>query len=89
MKPLARIAPKNVVVSQRACGIGSINRVPIRLRPYGRVMLVLAHVSSMKTMRSGSIGGWLCFQQRRASATSLRCCSAGISVFFFESVSAR
>src|SRR5580704_3654852 len=48
-------------------------------------MLVLAHVSSIKTTRAGSIDSCEARHAARFSTTSGRSCSLAISVFFFES----
>src|SRR4029077_5393751 len=47
-------------------------------------MLVLAHVSSMKTTLDGSINSCEARHAARCSTTSGRSCSLAISVFFFE-----
>ena len=51
---VTRKAPTNVVVSRRPKETPSITRVLHWERPYVRVMLVFAHVSSTKTTCSGS-----------------------------------
>src|SRR6185295_5393573 len=45
-------------------------------------MLVLAHVSSMKTSRLGSMRAWYFFHQARRRAMSGRSCSLANTVFF-------
>ena len=47
----------NVDVFQCPCGTAATRRCPRGARPYRRVMLVVAQVSSMKTNRSGSRSG--------------------------------
>ncbi len=57
-------------------------RSPRRHRPWVRVMLVLAHVSSMKIRRAGSRSGWASNHARRSLRTSGLSCSAAWPVFF-------
>jgi hypothetical protein len=49
-----RSAARKVSVRQRPCGTLATSRLPRWQRPWLRVMLVLAQVSSMKTRREGS-----------------------------------
>jgi hypothetical protein len=49
-----RSAAKNVSVRQRPCGTLATSRALRRQRPWLRVMLVLAQVSSINTRRRGS-----------------------------------
>lgn len=72
----------SVVVCQCPCGALAISRWPIDDRPRRRVMLVLAHVSSMKINRLASSVGRSSSHCSRRSATSGRSCSAAWSVFF-------
>lgn len=58
------------------------SRWPRRRRPWLRVMLVLAQVSSMKISRSGSRSGWASNQASRRFRTSGRSCSPACPVFF-------
>src|ERR1700730_6204250 len=55
---------------------------PRLFRPCVRVILVFAHVSSMKTRRLGSRRNWIFFHKVRRRATSGRSCSPAKSVFF-------
>src|SRR5262245_9227167 len=48
----ARKQVTNVDISQCPCGTAATSRCPRGARPYRRVMLVLAQVSSMKTNRN-------------------------------------
>jgi hypothetical protein len=76
VRPLVRKPATKVEVFQCPCGTAATNRCPSGARPYRRVILVVAQVSSMKTSRSGSKCGWAARQFSRAAATSGRCCSA-------------
>src|SRR6202045_2298029 len=55
---------------------------PRLFQPCVRVILVFAHVSSMKTRRLGSRRNWIFFHKVRRRATSGRSCSPAKSVFF-------
>src|SRR5262249_12725925 len=74
--------PTKVSVRPRPCGTLATSRVPLAHRPYRRVMLVLAQVSSMKTRRLGSMRPWYFFHCARRRATSGRSCSAACRLFF-------
>jgi hypothetical protein len=71
-----------VVVFQWPCGIAAHSRSPFGARPWRRAMLVEAHVSSMKTSRSGSSSGWPSNPSRRRLRTCGRSCSSACAVFF-------
>src|SRR4029077_5199169 len=58
------------------------NPPPRTPRPCSRIILVLADVSSMNTSRAASNMPCSRIQRRRARATSARCCSAALRVFF-------
>src|SRR5262245_63771639 len=77
-----RSAARKVSVRQRPCGTLATRRVPRGARPWVRVMLVLAQVSSMKTRRVGSIRPWYFFHCARRRATSGRSCSLACRLFF-------
>jgi hypothetical protein len=72
---LSKLEMTNVDIFQCSCGTTATSRCPRGARPYRRVTLVLAQVSSMRTSRSGSKCGWAA-RPSRAAATSGRCCSA-------------
>src|SRR3982074_74428 len=55
---------------------------PRLFQPCVRVILVFAHVSSMKTRRLGSSRNWIFFHKVRRRATSGRSCSLAKTVFF-------
>src|SRR5580700_10962250 len=74
--------PSIVVVSQRPPGAWSWSLWPWRARPRSRVILVLAHDSSMKTSRSMGSPPWASCQSFLFSAMSARSCSLARSVFF-------
>ena len=59
-----------------------MHRVPLGARPWLRVMLVVAQVSSINTSFSTSIAGCASLHARRAACTSSRSCSLACSVFF-------
>jgi hypothetical protein len=63
------------VICQCPCGTEAISRSPFGARPYSRHMLVVAHVSSMKTSLSGFRLGCRARHSSRAAATSGRACS--------------
>ena len=55
VSPSRRSAARKVRVRHRPKGALATRRSPLGHRPWARVMLVLAQVSSMKTSRLGSI----------------------------------
>src|SRR5262249_62390333 len=77
-----RRAARKVRVRQRPWGALATSRRPLAQRPWVRVMLVLAQVSSMKTRRVGSIRPWYFFHCARRRATSGRSCSLACRLFF-------
>src|SRR5437763_1037070 len=77
-----RRAARKVSVRQRPCGTFATSRSPRAQRPWVRVMLVLAQVSSMKTRREGSSRPWYFFHCARRLATSGRSCSLACRLFF-------
>jgi len=81
--PSRRIAEIIVVVFQWPPGTVSKSRWPAGARPYCRVMLVLAPLSSKNTRRLGSTLRSFLFQAARCFFTSGRSCSLARSVFFF------
>ena len=81
--PSRRIAEIIVVVFQWPPGTASKSRWPAGARPYCRVMLVLAPLSSKKTRRLGSTLRIFLFQALRCFFTSGRSCSLAWSVFFY------
>ena len=82
VRPVVRRPATKVVVFQCPQGRVALRRLPFRLRPRSRAMLVLAPVSSTKTSRSGFSQVCQRRQNRRLRATSARSCSAARSVFF-------
>ena len=60
------------VFFQCPCGTLSISGSPLVAQPWVRVMFVFAQISSMKTMRLGSIRRWSQNQRARRRATSGR-----------------
>ena len=70
-----RKAARKVNVRQRPCGSLAIKRVPRGERPWRRVILVLAQVSSINTSRLGSSRPWHFFHWARRRAMSARSCS--------------
>ena len=84
--PQVRRPARNVVVFQWPSETGASGRGPQNDRPWrGRVMLVLAHVSSIKTSRWGSRPTCGTAPLGAAVWTSGRSCSAACRVFFFAS----
>src|SRR5579875_2686459 len=77
-----RSAARKVSVRQRPWGALASSRWPRGERPWVRVMLVLAQVSSMKTRREGSSRPWYFFHCARRRATSGRSCSLACRLFF-------
>src|SRR6516164_2932573 len=77
-----RNAARKVNVRQRPCGSLAIRRVPRGERPWRRVILVLAQVSSMNTRRLGSSRPWYCCHRTRRRAMSARSCSLAYRLFF-------
>src|ERR1700753_880584 len=77
-----RSAARNVSVRHRPKGALATRRWPLAHRPWVRVMLVFAQVSSMKTSRLGSIAAWRAFHCSRRLATSGRSCSEARRLFF-------
>src|SRR5262252_1062348 len=77
-----RNAARKVNVRQRPWGSLAIKRVPRGERPWRRVRLVLAQVSSMNTRRLGSSRPWYFFHWARRRAMSARCCSLAYRLFF-------
>src|ERR1700730_657509 len=77
-----RNAARKVNVRQRPCGTLAIRRVPRGERPWRRVILVLAQVSSMNTRRLGSSRPWYFFHGARRRAMSARSCSLACRLFF-------
>src|SRR6185295_8013527 len=77
-----RNAARNVRVRQRPCGTLATSRWPRAQRPWVRVMLVLAQVSSMNTRCEGSSRPWYLFHCARRLATSGRSCSLACRLFF-------
>src|SRR6185295_14738958 len=77
-----RSAARKVSVLQRPCGALAISLSPRGARPWVRVMLVLAQVSSMKTRREGSSRPWYFLHCARRLATSGRSCSLACRLFF-------
>src|SRR5262249_45293838 len=77
-----RKAARKVNVRQRPCGSLAIKRVPRGERPWRRVILVLAEVSSMNTRRLGSSRPWYFFHWARRWAISARSCSLAYRLFF-------
>src|SRR5215472_6507985 len=75
-------AARKVNVRQRPCGSLAIKRLPRGARPWRRVILVLAQVSSMNTKRLGSSRPWYFFHWARRRAISARSCSLACKVFF-------
>ena len=67
---------------QWPCGANLRNRCPFGDHPRSGAMLVLIHVSWIKTRRWGSRCPITLFQRRRLRATSARPCSIPNSVFF-------
>src|SRR5262249_39885636 len=77
-----RKAARKVNVRQRPCGSLAIKRLPRGARPWRRVILVLAQVSSMNTSRLGSSRPWYFFHWARRRAMSARSCSLAYRLFF-------
>src|SRR5215212_1421444 len=77
-----RNAARKVSVRQRPCGTLATSRCPRTQRPWRRVILVFAHVSSRKTKRAGSSRLWYFFHCTRRRATSGRSCSLACRLFF-------
>src|SRR5215831_11056031 len=77
-----RKAARKVKVRQRPCGSLAIKRVPRGERPWRRVILVLAQVSSMNTRRLGSSRLWYFFHWARRRTMSARSCSLAYRLFF-------
>src|SRR5215467_13433613 len=77
-----RNAARKVNVRQRPCGSLAIRRVPRGERPWRRVILVLAQVSSMNTRRLGSSRPWYFFHWVRRRAMSARSGSLAYRLFF-------
>src|SRR5215218_447025 len=75
-------AKAGVRVRQRPCGTLAVRRVPRAHRPWRRVMLVLAHVSSIKTSRLASSRPWYFCHRSRRRAMSARSCSLACRLFF-------
>src|SRR5690606_9471491 len=73
----------SVVVFQCPAGAWSCTRLPAGARPYRRVMLVFAPVSSMKTSLRASKEGARHFHCSRSARTSSRFCSSAARSFFF------
>ena len=82
VSPLVRRAARNVVLFQCPWGTLASRRSPFGARPRGRVIFVLAHVSSIKMSRSGFSSGCSRFNAARRSATSGRCRSEAMRTFF-------
>src|ERR1700722_8800191 len=82
VSPSQRSAAKKVRVRHLPKGALATRRSPLAQRPWVRVMLVLAQVSSMKTSRLGSIVAWRAFHCSRRLATSGRSCSEARRLFF-------
>ncbi len=61
--------------------IAQIENWPFGSQPLSGAILVLIHVSSMKTRRSGSRRACSTFQRRRRRATSARPCSRANRLF--------
>ena len=80
--PSCRSPAMKVSVFQCPCGTLSISASPRVAQPWVRVMLVLAQVSSMNTIRLGSTQRWTQRQRLRRRTTSGRSCSLAKSVFF-------
>src|SRR5215831_2982855 len=80
--PVAAKAARKVNVRQRPCGSLAIKRLPRGARPWRRVILVLAQVSSMNTSRLGSSRPWYFFHWARRRAMSARSCSLAYRLFF-------
>ena len=75
-------AVEQVNLRQRPCGSLAIKRRPRGARPWRRVILVLAQVSSMNTSRLGSSRPWYFFHWARRRAMSARSCSLAYRLFF-------
>jgi len=71
-----------VVVHQCPAGALSTTRAPPMIRPYRRVMLVLAPLSSRKTRRCGSTWAMRSRHAARCAVTSGRSCSLACRDFF-------
>src|ERR1700722_8913912 len=77
-----RNAARKVSVCHLPKGALATRRAPLAHRPWERVMLVFAQVSSMNTSRLGSIVAWRAFHRSRRLATSGRSCSEARRLFF-------
>jgi hypothetical protein len=78
---LSHRAARKVSVFQWPYGPLARSRSSLRQRPRVRVILVLAHGSSIKTKRFGSRRPWQRFQPARLRLTSCLSCSQGSTLF--------
>ena len=79
-----RNAARKVRVCQWPYGTLALIRCPRGAHPRNGAILVLVHVSSMKTSRAGSIRLRYLHHCARRRTMSRRLCSAAISVFFCD-----
>src|SRR5215831_9922954 len=77
-----RNAARKVVVFQRRCGTLAVSLRPRGAHPRSGAILVLVHVSSMKTRRSGSMRARYFVHWARRRATSGRSRSPAATLFF-------
>src|SRR5215831_12823379 len=77
-----RNAARKVVVFQRRCGTLAVSLRPRGAHPRSGAILVLVHVSSMKTRRSGSMRARYFVHCARRLATSGRSRSPATTLFF-------
>src|SRR5215831_7866633 len=77
-----RNAARKVVVFQRRCGTLAVSLRPRGAHPRSGAILVLVHVSSMKTRRSGSMRARYFVHCARRRATSGRSRSPATRLFF-------
>src|ERR1035437_8746511 len=77
-----RNPPTKVVVFQWPCGTEATQRRPLGDRPRLLAMLVVVHVSWIKTSLRGSSSGWFSRHSARAIRTSSRSFSLACRGFF-------
>src|ERR1700733_15316269 len=77
-----RNAARKVSVCHLPNGALATRRWPLAHRPWVRVMLVFAQVSSMNTSRLGSIAALRAFHRSRRLAPSCQSCSEARRLFF-------